>query len=166
MVVRHFIPPSHSAREAVLALAAANKYRWRVLGSGSRPEPVGEAQSREAFPMGYRGHTHIEDGWVDLACGPKISLDIKYVSRNHHSDYALPNTMHVDINAPTVLLRVFGFLATDLLGLKVGPSQSPVFTTTGVYNCRKTTLECFSSSQRIIPCSPLSHLPPCLPNPH
>lgn len=69
--------------------------------------------------MGYRGHTHLENGWVDLACGPSLSLAIDYVSRSHHPSPTLPNTMQVDINAPTVLLRAFGFLITDLLALKV-----------------------------------------------
>lgn len=68
--------------------------------------------------MGYRGHTYLEDGWVDLACGPSISLAIMYTSRNHDTDLNLPHSLHVDVRAPCVLLRVFGFLATDLLGLK------------------------------------------------
>ena len=126
MVVRHFVAPSNSAREAILALSAANKYRWRVLEASSSEERLGvqtaetkEAENKEAFPMGYRGHTNLEDGWIDLACGPSISLNIGYVSRAHHTDRALPNSLQVNINAPTVLLRVFGFLATDLLALKV-----------------------------------------------
>ena len=69
--------------------------------------------------MGYRGNTCLEDGWIDFACGPKISLAICYTSHKHHPNTSLPNTMNVDINAPTVLLRIFGFLMTDLLGLKV-----------------------------------------------
>ena len=117
MVVRHFVPPSDSAKEAVVALAAANRHRWRVMGDS---ESANQASAdREAFPMGYRGHTCLEDGWVDLACGPSISLLIHYTSRNHHHDLEVPHTLHVDVSAPCVLLRVFGFLATDLLGLKV-----------------------------------------------
>ena len=107
----------------VLALSAANKYRWRVLGSDSGASSLEETLSKETFPMGYRGHTRLEDGWIDLACGPKISLAIHYTGRSHHENHALPNTLNVDINAPTVLLRVFGFLFTDLLGLKVSPQQ-------------------------------------------
>ena len=116
-MVRHFVPPSDSTKEAVLALADANKHRWRVM-EGTGPTNTGSAD-RKAFPMGYRGHTRMEDGWVDLACGPVISLVIQYTSRNHHSDSELPHTLHVNISSPCVLLRVFGFLATDLLGLKV-----------------------------------------------
>ena len=134
MVVRHFVPPSSSSREAVLALAAANRRRWRVMrqelacsgaqqSDGQRPQSS-EAEERGDFPMGYRGHTHQRDGWVDLACGPSISLAIEYVSRAHHPNPALPNSLRVDVQAPTVLLRVFGFLATDLLALKVSPHSS------------------------------------------
>lgn len=99
--------------------------------------------------MGYRGHTHLENGWVDLACGPSISLVIDYVSRAHHSSPALPNTMQVDIDAPTVLLRVFGFLMTDLLALKVSTLSSSVviargFHVTSLHN-RRTTLESTST---------------------
>ena len=125
MVVRHFVAPSNSVCEAILALSAANKYRWRVLEvsssevSGVQVAEAKEVENRETFPMGYRGHTHLEDGWIDLACGPSISLNIGYVSHAHHTDQALPNSLQVDIDAPTVLLRVFGFLATDLLALKV-----------------------------------------------
>lgn len=135
MVVRHFVPPSSSSREAVLALAAANKYRWRIMASEgyttSSEEELGprgidsnqihgrEMENREAFPIGYRGHTHLEDGWVDLASGPSLSLAIGYMGRAHHPNPALPNSLQVDIDAPTVLLRVFGFLVTDLLALKV-----------------------------------------------
>ena len=120
MVVRHHLPPSLSAREAVLALSAANKHRWRVLPTEQPQIPrSSEADNKETFPMGYRGHTLLEDGWVDLACGPSISLTIDYVGHTHHANLFLPNSMHIDISAPSVLLRVFGFLTTDLLALKV-----------------------------------------------
>ena len=119
MVVRHYVPPSDSAKEAVLTLAAANKHRWRVMESAADNVQSGDSEGRESFPMGYRRHTCLEDGWVDLACGPRISLGIEYTSRNHTSVSVLPHTLHVDVSAPSVLLRVFGFLASDLLGLKV-----------------------------------------------
>ena len=135
LVVRHFVPPSCSSREAVLALNSANKYHWRVMEHEGHSEIMSghqrtadmftynrEGDSKEVFPMGYRGHTHLENGWVDLACGPSISLVVNYVSRAHHPSPALPNTMQVDIDAPTVLLRAFGFLMTDLLALKVSTS--------------------------------------------
>ena len=94
-----------------------------------------EALNRETFPMGYRRHTAAEDGWVDMACGPSISITIGYVSRGHHSNPALPNTMQISITAPTVLLRVYGFLATDLLALKVTATPIPQSCTcTYMYN--------------------------------
>lgn len=102
-----------------MALVAANRYRWRVLTQPHTHPRAETLPDRETFPMGYRGHTAVEDGWVDLACGPSISLSIGYESRAHHSNPDLPNSMQIGIGAPTVLLRVFGFLATDLLALKV-----------------------------------------------
>ena len=91
----------------------------------------------------------MEDGWVDLACGPVISLVIQYTSRNHHPDSEVPHTLHVNLSAPCVLLRVFGFLATDLLGLKVcsvPQCLSCVCSTTVPH--RRTTLESIWSSPR------------------
>lgn len=98
---------------------------------------VGSAQSEDSlqqlleqgledtqhFPMGYRRHTRSEDGWVDLACGPSISISILYLSRAHHPNDTLPNSLRVDVDSPKVLLRVFGFLARDLLALKVSLTQ-------------------------------------------
>ena len=79
---------------------------------------------RECFPMGYRGTTLYERGWLDIACGPSITIDIQYSGHHHHpscGDHTplLPNTLHVDVDAPVALIRVFGCLARDLLGLKV-----------------------------------------------
>lgn len=113
MVVRHYIPPSDSAKEVVLALAEANKHRWRLIHSNT------ELEDRDEFPMGYRGQTKSEDGWLDLACGPRISLNISYISRNHHPIAMVPHTLTIDVSAPQVLLRTYGFLLQDLLGLKV-----------------------------------------------
>ena len=76
-------------------------------------------EDTQHFPMGYRRHTRSEDGWVDLACGPSISISILYLSRAHHPNEALPNSLRIDVDSPKVLLRVFGFLARDLLALKV-----------------------------------------------
>jgi hypothetical protein len=164
VVVRHFVPPSNSAREAILALSAANKYRWRVLEASGSEEglevqtaEVKETESKEAFPMGYRGHTSLKDGWVDLACGPSISLNINYVSRAHHMDRALPSSLQVDIGAPTVLLRVFGFLATDLLALKENyPGEYVEF----------STYHSTSPSEPRVPVAPqppLREAPPAVP---
>lgn len=82
-----------------------------------------ELEEKECFPMGCRQMTHYENGWLDIACGPTISIEIEYCSHAHSPKAGqhtplLPNLLHVDIDAPTVLLRVFGSLARDLLGLK------------------------------------------------
>lgn len=78
---------------------------------------------REFFPMGCRAETLYERGWLDIACGPSISIDIEYCGHQHHSSPGphttlLPNCVKVDIDAPQVLLRAFGCLARDLLCLK------------------------------------------------
>lgn len=78
----------------------------------------------ELFPMGYRGETKYESGWLDIACGPSISISITYYS-HHHDDRPgkhvrqMPNVLNIDVDVPTVLLRVLGCLARDLLALKV-----------------------------------------------
>ena len=74
--------------------------------------------------MGYRDVTLYENGWLDLACGPEVSIEIEYCSSHHDPQTGkgtplLANTLSVDIDVPVVLLRVFGCLARDLLGLKV-----------------------------------------------
>ena len=111
------------------------------LGSGSllgsqdteakREEPEtstskeGDAMlTKELFPMGYCGVTKLESGWIDIACGPSISILIDYCSHNHDvkpgtSTPLTPNVLHIDVDAPVVLLRVFGCLGRDLLALKV-----------------------------------------------
>lgn len=79
---------------------------------------------RECFPMGSCESTLYERGWLDLACGPSISIEIDYCGHGHNPKPGqhiplLPSQLHVDITAPVVLLRVFGCLARDLLALKV-----------------------------------------------
>ena len=78
----------------------------------------------QRFPMGYCGVTKLESGWIDLACGPSISIVIDYSSHSHDvkkgsSTPLVPNLLNIDIDSPVVLLRVFGFLGRDLLALKV-----------------------------------------------
>ena len=92
-----------------------------LLGEGAAP---GGLQDNELFPMGYCSVTRRDIGWVDLACGPSISISINYSSHNHDvgrgdSTPLKPNLLNIDIDAPIVLLRVFGCLGRDLLGLKV-----------------------------------------------
>lgn len=92
------------------------------------PRGVGQGEEQlpdtQRFPMGYCGVTKLESGWIDLACGPSISIIIEYSSRNHDikkgsSTPLIPNLLNIDIDAPVVLLRVFGSLGRDLLALKV-----------------------------------------------
>ena len=92
-----------------------------LRASTSQPE---ELADHEFFPMGYRGETKYESGWLDIACGSSISISINYHSHNHDPRTGkdmrqVPNVLNVDIDAPTVVLRVFGCLARDLLALKV-----------------------------------------------
>lgn len=90
-------------------------------------EGEGGLEDTQRFPMGYCGVTKLESGWIDLACGPSISIVIDYSSHNHDvkrgvSTPLVPNLLNIDIDAPVVLLRVFGCLGRDLLALKVNLS--------------------------------------------
>ena len=84
----------------------------------------GMLEDKECFPMGSRDGTVYENGWLDIACGPSITIDIKY-SGHHHDPQCgehtplLPSVLSVGIDAPVVLIRVFGCLVRDLLALKV-----------------------------------------------
>ena len=81
--------------------------------------------NRELFPMGHRSNTLYQSGWVDLGCGPSISIDVVYCSHNSDVKHVktnsrmIPSILKIDVNAPSVLIRVFGSLARDLLALKV-----------------------------------------------
>ena len=79
----------------------------------------------EFFPMGCRVETHYENGWLDMACGPSIFIGITYHSHVHDvelsSDSSMkPNVLKIEVDVPTVLLRVFGHLGRNILALKVG----------------------------------------------
>ena len=83
-----------------------------------------ELADNEHFPGGYRGETRHESGWLDYACGPSISINITYHSHLHDvkpdpRGRPHPNALVVDVDAPTVLFRVFGSFGRDLLALKV-----------------------------------------------
>ena len=102
-----------------------------VDGQGEGVDEVGEVAQvneelleTELFPMGYCGVTKLDSGWIDLACGPSISIAIDYSSHSHDvrpgmSTPLTPNVLHIDVDVPVVLLRVFGSLGRDLLALKV-----------------------------------------------
>lgn len=95
------------------------------LTAEQEPVPC-QDDGHEFFPMGCRNLTLSELGWLELACGPSISIDIVY--HGHNSDVShekkdgvrmVPNAVKISVNAPTVLLRVFGCLVRDLMGLRV-----------------------------------------------
>ena len=93
------------------------------MGTGTQPVE----DSKECFPMGYRGETRYEDGWIDFACGPTIDIVVTFESHLHDTERVMagnelrqaPSVMNVEIGAPVVMLRVFGFLAPVILAIKV-----------------------------------------------
>lgn len=107
-------------------MAAANRQRWRfpkvLLDSISL-----DCANRDLFPMGVCCSTRSEDGWIDLAAGPEIAIDVSYISRrNDGLDSKIkqgvipaPNTVDVQVKVPDAVVRLFGFLARDLLAVKV-----------------------------------------------
>lgn len=96
------------------------------------PQPPLEP-SNEFFPMGYRMETQYEDGWLDIACGPELLIEINYKGHSYdptvYTDAVdgeqrmVPNEVHINVEAPTVLLRVFGSLASDILALRVNTTK-------------------------------------------
>lgn len=99
----------------------------KALGRNS--ESVKEKPSSKKFPMGCCMSTSYEAGWLDLGCGPSITIDV--VFHNHNSDMThvplkermVSSQIIVNVDIPCVLLRVFGTLARDLLALKVNNDQ-------------------------------------------
>ena len=94
-----------------------------TVSGGTPGEREHQLESREFFPMGCRFETLYERGWLDLACGPSITIDIEYKGHQHDpkpgsSTPLTPSSLHVDIDAPQVLIRGFGCLVRDLLSLK------------------------------------------------
>ena len=92
-----------------------------------RDPPMGvvgeDFENHEFFPMGYRAETVYEHGWIDIACGANISINIDYCGCHHDPTPGvdtplLPNSLNVDIDAAPILIRAFGCLARDLLCLK------------------------------------------------
>ena len=94
-----------------------------IATQSTTPARGDHLESHELFPMGCRSETLYERGWLDLACGPSITIDIEYRGCQHDPRPGsctplAPSSLHVDIDAPQVLVRVFGCLGRDLLGLK------------------------------------------------
>ena len=99
------------------------------------PVPDKGAGLNEFFPMGYRSETQYEEGWLDIGCGPDLTIKISYHGHNYDPAYLpdhahspegseeekrlVPNEVSVEVEASSVLLRVFGSLAKDLVALKV-----------------------------------------------
>ncbi len=99
------------------------------------PMPARGAGLNEFFPMGYRSETQYEEGWLDIGCGPDLTIKISYHGHNYDPAYLpdhahsqegseeekrlVPNEVSVEVEASSVLLRVFGSLAKDLVALKV-----------------------------------------------
>lgn len=91
--------------------------------------PLPFEASNEFFPMGYRSETCYEDGWLDIACGPELLIEINYKGHNYDptvfkdsvdgEERMVPNEVHINVEAPAVLVRVFGSLANDILALRV-----------------------------------------------
>ena len=90
----------------------------------SRESTDGGSWNNEFYPMGYCCVTQYEQGWLDLGCGDSITIDINYFGHNHDPSVdskgrQTPSEVRVEIDAPVVYLRVYGFFARDLLCLKV-----------------------------------------------
>ena len=99
------------------------------------PVPDKEAGLNEFFPMGYRSETQYEEGWLDIGCGPDLTIKISYHGHSYDPAYLpdhahspegseeekrlVPNEVSVEVEASSVLLRVFGSLVKDLVALKV-----------------------------------------------
>ena len=88
--------------------------------------------SHERFPMGTCNSTLPELGWLDLACGPRISIDIIY--HGHDNDVSdvnksdgkmIPNVLKATVDVPKVLFRVYGCIVRDLMGLRVSDFSIP-----------------------------------------
>ena len=107
-------------------MTAANKQRWRLPKLVVNDTPS-DYVNKDHFPMGVCNLTHSEDGWIDLAAGPEISIDVNYLSRRNDgldskiSQGVIPpaNSVDVQVKVPDAVVRLFGFLARDLLAIKV-----------------------------------------------
>lgn len=83
----------------------------------------------ECFPIGYCWETEYESGWLDLGCGPTLTIDINYYGRNsdptrNEQGVLVPSLVTVEVEAPVTYIRVFGLLAKDLLALKVSNAHA------------------------------------------
>jgi hypothetical protein len=78
----------------------------------------------ERLPMGYCCNTTYDSGWLDLGCGPALSINITYAG--HNSDFThlkndsnmVPSQVKIEVEVPSALIRVFSSLFRDLVALK------------------------------------------------
>lgn len=125
LALRRYVPPSCTTKERMFALSSINKHRWRWPSHLHSQEGGAHNSSREQFPLGWVQNTTYQDGWVDLASSHAISLHVRYSSFAYcaeRQNTPQPNVLKVDVEVPDIVLRIFGVLARDLLGLKVSYS--------------------------------------------
>ena len=122
LALRRYVPPSCTTKESIFALSSINKHRWRWPSHLHTQEAGAYDSSRERFPLGWVQNTTYQDGWVDLACSQAISIQVKYSSFANcveRENGVRPNVLKVEVEVPDIVLRIFGVLVRDLLGLKV-----------------------------------------------
>ncbi|XP_065883206.1 bridge-like lipid transfer protein family member 1 [Dysidea avara] len=121
LALRRYVPPSCTTKESIFALSSINKHRWRWPSHLHTQEAGAYDSSRERFPLGWVQNTTYQDGWVDLACSQAISIQVKYSSFANcveRENGVRPNVLKVEVEVPDIVLRIFGVLVRDLLGLK------------------------------------------------
>lgn len=124
-IIEGMVPPDRSTPPVQHTPASPAASGGTVRGEEKEEEEEEEELlDKECFPMGSRDSTQYDKGWLDIACGPTITIDIDYTSHHHDPNAGdhtplLPNVLCVNVDAPVALIRVFGTLARDLLGLKV-----------------------------------------------
>ena len=120
LALRRYVPPSSTIKESIFALSQINKHRWRWPSHAH--QGGGAHTDKEKFPLGWVRNTTYQDGWVDLACSSNMSIHLTHCNYGHSFEHGVeyrPNVLQVDIEVPNIMLRIFGVLARDLLGLKV-----------------------------------------------
>lgn len=109
-------------------MTVANRQRWRFPKVLMNDASLNCA-TRDQFPMGVCFSTRSEDGWIDLAAGPEITIALNYISRRNdgldskirQGVIPLSNSVDVQVKIPDAVVRLFGFLARDLFAVKVIP---------------------------------------------
>ena len=121
LALRRYVPPSSTTKESIFALSQINKHRWRWPGHAC--QGGGAHADKEKFPLGWVHNTTYQDGWVDLASSSNMAIHLTHCNYTHsvvESGSSLrPNVLQVEVEVPNIMLRIFGVLARDLLGLKV-----------------------------------------------